>query len=54
MHKRTIALAAAALLFNGGAVTQAALQKQPRPHRTAANSDRRTDDAARAESAKPA
>lgn len=52
MHKRTIALAAAALLFNGAAVTQAAPQKQPRPHRAAANSDRRADDAAKAE--KPA
>jgi hypothetical protein len=45
MHKRTIALAAAALLFNGAAIAQATQKQEPRPHRSANNG--------RAEDAKP-
>jgi len=54
MHKRTIALAAAALLFNGAATTQAAPQKQARAHRAATSGDRRAEDAAKTSEAKPA
>jgi hypothetical protein len=52
MHKRTIALAAAALLFNGAAIAQAAPQKRASTHRTA-TADKRGEDARTGE-AKPA
>ncbi len=44
MHKRTIALAAAALLFNGGAIAQSA---HPQKQSRAASNDRRTEDPAK-------
>lgn len=50
MHKRTIALAAAALLIGGAAATQASPQKQPRSTRT----DGRTQASNKGGTAKPA